>query len=230
MDATRLTREGAVVGTPASMAPEQLAGAPADARADIYAAGVVVAEMVKGRTSSLAAIVERCLQRDPAARFQSARELLAALETTRSSGQTLAAAGARTDARWWWEFHQVAAALVYWLLVIPMWSARGLIGGVGGRVLFFIALAAVIVAANLRLHLWFTSRFYPGELKWLRGRVGRWIHAADWVFAGALVLAALLVGDQRSALTVLLLSFGLGAAVAFLVIEPATTRAAFRKS
>ena len=91
-------------------------------------------------------------------------------------------------------------------------------------------LAAVIVAANLRLHLWFTSRFYPGELQWLRARVARWIHGADWLFALSLVAGALLVGDEGSAVAILLLAFGIGAAVAFLVIEPATTRAAFRSS
>jgi uncharacterized protein involved in exopolysaccharide biosynthesis len=40
----------------------------------------------------------------------------------------------------------------------------------------------------------------------------------------------LLLGDDRSPLAILLLSFGIGAAVVFLVIEPATTRAAFRET
>jgi predicted Ser/Thr protein kinase len=227
VDVTRLTREGAVIGTPAFMAPEQFTGGPSDARADIYAAGVLMAAMVKGRTSALASIIDRCLQHDPAARFQSARELHHALQLIRSPIADVHVP--RSGSRWWWEFHQAMAALTYWLMVIPVWSARGLIGGLPGRMVFIVTLAAVIVAANLRLHLWFTSRFYPSELKWLRARVGRWIHAADWVFAATLVLAALLLGDERSALAVLLLSFGIGAAVAFLVIEPATTRAAFRK-
>jgi predicted Ser/Thr protein kinase len=234
-EATRLTREGGLIGTPAYMAPEQLAGTALDARADIYAAGIVLAEMVTGRhpldpssahvSGSLAHVVERCLQPSPTRRFASATELLRALEHAGEGGPTRRAAS-----RWWWEFHQAVAALTYWLMVIPAWNARGLIGGAAGRAVFLVTLAAVIVAANLRLHLWFTSRFYPGELKWLRARVSRWIKGADWVFALSLVIGALLLGDEESPLAILLLAFGIGAAVAFLVIEPATTRAAFRSS
>src|SRR5919109_1694138 len=102
---------------------------------------------------------------------------------------------ARFTPRWWWEFHQAVAALVYWLMAVPVWSARGLIGGGIGRTVFFVALAAIIVSANVRLHLWFTSRFYPGELRWVRARTARWVTVADWVFAGALAAAGLLVGD-----------------------------------
>ncbi len=51
-------------------------------------------------------------------------------------------------------------ALIYWVMVIPAWYARGHIGGIRGRLFFITLLASVIVAANLRLHLWFTSRFY----------------------------------------------------------------------
>ena len=243
-DRTRLTRDGALVGTPAYMAPEQLVGRAVDARTDIYAAGVLLAEMVSGRHPSsptvtplpavLAPIVERCVQQSPTGRFASARELAEAIERAAHdlshSSRKRHERGARLQARWWWEFHQAMAALTYWLMVIAAWNARGLIGGMAGRVVFISTLAAVIVAANLRLHLWFTSRFYPAELKWLRGRVARWIHIADWVFVGSLVIGALLIGDERSPLAILLFGFGIGAAIAFLAIEPATTRAALRSS
>ena len=130
----------------------------------------------------------------------------------------------------WWQFHQGATAAVYLLMLIPAWAARGGPAEVGARATFWALLAAVVVATTLRLHLWFTSRFYPVELKRLRQRARLPVRGSDWLFVLALAAAGLQVGDDRAALAVLLTSIAVGAAVAFLVIEPVTTRAAFRKS
>jgi predicted Ser/Thr protein kinase len=240
-EATRLTRAGALLGTPAYMAPEQLLGASVDGRADIYAFGVLLSEMTTGRhplsaatappaaPTPFATIVARCIQPDPAARFTSARELIAALEQHPAAGVTPAAPSEKS-ARWWWEFHQGMAALFYWLMTIPAWSARGVIGGWLGRALFIITLVSVIVAANLRFHLWFTSRFYPAQLRWTRRRTQRWIQAADWGFVGSLAASGLLVGDGNTAVAILLIAASIGTMLAFLVMERATARAAFKSS
>lgn len=48
-DAGTLTQAGTIMGTPGYMAPEQVLGVPADARADIFAVGVIAYEMLTGR-------------------------------------------------------------------------------------------------------------------------------------------------------------------------------------
>ena len=106
-----ITAVGVAIGTPAYMAPEQAMGdAMTDARADIYALGVVGYEMLAGMPPffgttpqqlmtahigesaapvaryrpnvppSLDAVIMRCLEKRPADRFQSARELCEQLE------------------------------------------------------------------------------------------------------------------------------------------------------
>ncbi|HEY6064957.1 MAG TPA: protein kinase, partial [Thermoanaerobaculia bacterium] len=64
-----LTEQGTVLGTLAYMAPEQLEGRPADARADVFAFGAVVYEMATGRPAfggdSRAALMVSVLSADP---------------------------------------------------------------------------------------------------------------------------------------------------------------------
>ena len=239
-DGPRLTQHGALIGTPAYMAPEQLAGAPADARTDVYALGLVIAEMLSGRhplrggtapalPAVIAPIVARCLQLDPAARFQSAAALRDAL----------AGAGRRDTVttpreRWWWRFHQAVTAIIYTALFVPAWLARRTVSGpaigdLAGRWLFAVVLAAGIAAITLRLHLLFVSRAGAHAVEGQRRHSGGWLRTADLTFAAGLVAGGLFVEDRRPVLAIVLIAAGAAAAVAALVIEPATSRAAFEE-
>ena len=128
-----MTKTGAFLGTPRYMSPEQVEGKPADQRSDLYAYGLILYEMVTGDVpftgestlkvmyqriqekpkspklvnpslpNWLVRIIMRCLEKDPAARYQSAYEILADLQGSKSS------AGARSVqiqfpefARWRW--------------------------------------------------------------------------------------------------------------------------------
>ena len=111
---TPMTEAGALFGTVEYMAPEQIQGAPTDARTDLFAFGALLYEMLTGRmafgratkaesltavlrdhpdqtvlersgaASSVIRIVRRCLEKDPADRFQTARDLAFALENAAS--------------------------------------------------------------------------------------------------------------------------------------------------
>jgi len=65
-----LTSEGAIVGTLQYMAPEQVEGKPADARADLWALGAILYEMLTGKRAfegaSAASLIGAILEREPA--------------------------------------------------------------------------------------------------------------------------------------------------------------------
>jgi predicted Ser/Thr protein kinase len=177
-------------------------------------------------------VVERCLQKDPADRFPSTRMLVSTLEgsaTDRWESPASRPASSSQGTLKWWRFHQFAAAMAYWAMVWPVWHVHRSFGR-AGLFFFFATLAAVVVAGNLRLHLWFSSRVYPEDLPNQRADVARWIRWADAAFAALLILGGIALPEDRAGWAALLISFGIGSALAALFIEPATTRAAFRTS
>jgi len=138
-----LTAEGTIMGTPQYMAPEQFEGREADARADIWAFGAVLYEMVTGQKafegksySSLVGqilsaepppmavqpftpfwlerLVRRCLAKDPEERYQCMRDVVLDLRAP-----TPEVAVAVRPGRWPWAVAAVGVLL-------------GLVAGIAG--------------------------------------------------------------------------------------------------
>jgi Tol biopolymer transport system component len=124
------TLPGVVLGTMGYMAPEQLRGQKADHRADVFAFGAILYEMLSGQRAfrgpttadtisaildkdlpdlpaaerhippALVRIVDRCVEKAPAGRFQTASDLAFALEALSSASERSdVSASAATPAR-----------------------------------------------------------------------------------------------------------------------------------
>jgi hypothetical protein len=94
-------------------------------------------------------------------------------------------------------------------------------------VVFLTALAAVLAATTLRLHLWFTVHWYPAEWPAQHRRSHRWIRTADVVFVATILLTVGLTMTAHDRVAVLLVAAAVGVLVSFAIVEPATTRATF---
>ena len=112
-------------------------------------------------------------------------------------------------------------------MLVPLWLARRWTPGLPDAALFLVGLAAALIATTLRLHVWFAVRELPGESGVQRAQAGRWIRLADVVFVLVLAASSALAFQGHLEMAVLFLAAAVGALVAFTVIEPATTRAAF---
>jgi serine/threonine protein kinase/Tol biopolymer transport system component len=140
------TDPGVVMGTAGYMAPEQVRGDAADHRADVFAFGAILYEMIAGRRAfqkatsaetmtailkedpanisqiapasplALQRVVNRCLEKNPERRFQSASDLAFALEALSDAG-TSSSVAREPDAtasvwKWRWLAGVVAAFVV----------------------------------------------------------------------------------------------------------------------
>jgi hypothetical protein len=175
-------------------------------------------------------IVRTCLAKRPDARFPSTQALLAALELVRggSAPSEPLRHGPALQAMRWWQFHQAAACVAYAALMLPLWWTRTLIGGRWGIWIFVAGLIATVTASVLRLHLLFAASSLPDEWRNQRRKSHPWLRIAEVGLVAVLAGAGFQVLESEAAVGATLVSAAVVVLLSFMLIEPATTRAAFR--
>jgi serine/threonine protein kinase/Tfp pilus assembly protein PilF len=151
--AAAATEAGVVLGTLNYMAPEQVRGEPADARSDIFSFGVVLYEMLAGRSpfarpsgaETISAIltedprdlasadgvapgfdrvVRHCFEKDPERRFQSARDLVFGLEAVSDLTDSAAGAPVAWGPSRRWPWIAGAGAVLLAIAVLLLWRGK----------------------------------------------------------------------------------------------------------
>lgn len=181
---------GGFIGTPLYTSPEQAAGDAADARSDIYSLGTVGYRLVTGRVPFegasvastlvqhitrplipirtlrpecpewLAATLEKCLAKSPEERWQSAQELLGALDEKEQGPAGLVERAAKPAVDW---HEDVATFRRFMMLALGLAAAALIVEGVllGNLVWSLLAvLVAATTGAQQYARLW--MRGVPG--------------------------------------------------------------------
>jgi len=258
----RFTQTGMIVGTPAYLAPEQALGHDADFRTDIFALGLLLYELASGTNPfaaknipatiarivdedppplshvrphnlpGLDSVLERCLRKDPLARYRSTNEIVSDLEQLRGSAERRFddrdwLPGPRPRSRQWLVNHQVILSIIYLALLYPGWIARAWLPAPWNSAFLLGMLAAAAAAVSMRLHLWFTALTFPHQFADQQSSTRRWTQACDVAFAAILIAAALGISSGHPEFAMLFVSAAVAIVVGAFVIEPATARAAF---
>jgi predicted Ser/Thr protein kinase len=266
-----LTEPGTVVGTPAYLAPEQALGQNTDFRTDIFALGLLLYELASGTNPFAAGsipatiarivdedppllsdvqpgsvpeldrIIERCLQKDPRARYRATHEIVSDLERlfAELSGRERPGSQARVAAvprqlapprsRRWLVNHHVVMSVVYIGLLYPAWFARGWLPSPWNSGFLLGILAAAAAGASLRLHLWFTAMTFPNQFAEQQESNARWTRLCDLAFAGIQIAAAFGISERHPEFAMLFVGAAVAILIGSFVIEPATVRAAFSR-
>ena len=238
------TLPGVLLGTPAYMAPEQLEGQLADPRTDVFAFGVLMYELVCGThpfeagselamaarvlhsearalddrcpqvPPSIAQVIDRCLRKVPTERYVTAIDRDAPNPPRRNL--------------MWWRTHQLAVMALYVIAATIGWKIKEMHGGNVALWLFVTLGITGAIAGIIRGHLLFTDRMNRRRFASERRRTKRTRLAADLVIAASLFADGLMLASTTAPLWgVLTMALAVAIALAAVLMEPATTEAAF---
>jgi Tol biopolymer transport system component len=169
-DLTTVTKQGTVIGTFAYMSPEQLRGKTVDHRSDIFSFGAILYELMAGsrafrgetdvdtmtavlreepaavklEEAAIPAgyqdIIRHCLEKDPENRFQSAKDLVFALQTLSGTAAVKTFPSPKPPVRKWsglpWTLVAVLAVTIVLLGVVQLLHAPVVVSPTYKRVTF----------------------------------------------------------------------------------------------
>ena len=156
----------------------------------------------------------------PAERFASAAEIVAAID--RDSERPL-----RRRHLTWWRTHQAAVMALYIVAATIAWGIKETYGGHLALWLFVLLGITGAIAGIVRGHLVFTERINQVHLASEQRRTARTVRVADLVIAAGLLADGLGLVPIKPLWGVLTMAVAIGVALAALLMEPATTDAAF---
>jgi protein kinase-like protein len=187
----------------------------------------------------LDAIVATCLSKRPEHRYKTTHDLVADLERAQTEFSAAAERPAdvtnaiatpavdRRTARNWWRTHQMALIIMYIAGAARAWQIKEWLHGAIPLGLFFALGVGAMIGGTTRGHLLFTDAFNPARLAEERRRTRVAIVLVDLAIAAILMADAVLLAPIKALAAILTSSLGLGIPLATVVMEPATSDAAF---
>ena len=239
---------GAMAGTPAYMAPEQIEGRSVGPAADVFAFGVLMYEWICGRHPFqagtplatlarvmestpeplckrtdvplwLSEVIDRCLRKPAGERFSSGSDLLPAFDHPATAPRRIA------DRSIWWRTHQVVAMVLYTIATAHAWQIKEWLREPISLWVFVLMGIGASVAGIIRGHLVFTDVMNRPHLTSELRRTQRVRLVSDVLMATLLTIDALLLAPLWPLTTVLTIALATGIALAAILMEPATTAA-----